>query len=170
MPESTKAEVQAPRATGKIRNPQDFYGGLVLILVAIFALWAGSDLTGIRGFQFGPGTAPRMFAILLGAMGVVIMLIGLLTDGPAVQRYHVRGPLLVTAAIVFFAVTIRPLGLVFASFFTILIAAAASDEVRWRESVIWSAGLTLFCSLLFPKALNLPLQLWPDFLMRYLGM
>jgi len=82
----------------------------------------------------------------------------------------VRGPLLVTAAIVFFAVTIRPLGLVFASFFTILIAAAASDEVRWRESVIWSAGLTLFCSLLFPKALNLPLQLWPDFLMRYLGM
>ena len=36
-----------------------------------------SDLTGIRGFQFGPGTAPRMFAILLGAMGIVIMLIGL---------------------------------------------------------------------------------------------
>ena len=170
MPESTKAEVQAPRATGKIRNPQDFYGGLVLILVAIFALWAGSDLTGIRGFQFGPGTAPRMFAILLGAMGLVIMVIGLLTDGPALQRYHVRGPLLVVAAILFFAFAIRPLGLVITSFVTILIAASASNEVRWVESVIWAAGLTLFCSLLFPKALNLPLQLWPDVLMRALGM
>lgn len=170
MPESTKAEAQAPRATGKIRNPQDFYGGFALVLFAIFALWAGGDLTGIKGFQFGPGTAPRMFAIMLGAMGVVIMLIGLLSDGPALQRYAVRGPLLVVAAILFFAVAIRPLGLVFTSFITIMIAAAASNEVRWIESIIWAAALTLFCSLLFPKALGLPLQLFPDWLMRLLGM
>jgi putative tricarboxylic transport membrane protein len=168
MSESGKAEAQAPRAAGKIRNPQDFWGGFALVCFAIFALWAGSDLTGIRGFQFGPGTAPRMFAILLGGMGVIIMLVGLLTDGPALQRYAIRGPILVTAAILFFAVSIRPMGLVFTSFVTIMIAAAASDEVRWRESVIWAAFLTLFCSLLFPKALNLPLQLWPDWLMRWL--
>ncbi len=168
MPEGMK--VQAPRALGKIRNPQDFYGGLVLILFAAFALWAASDLTGIKGFQFGPGTAPRMFAILLGAIGLVIMLTGFFTDGPALQRYAVRGPFFVIAAILFFAVAIRPLGLVGTSFFAILIAAAASDEVRWVESVIWAAVLTLFCSLLFPKGLGLPLQLWPDWLMRYLGM
>ena len=166
MPESTKAEVQAPRATGKIRNPQDFYGGLVLILVAIFALWAGSDLTGIRGFQFGPGTAPRMFAILLGAMGVVIMLIGLLTDGPAVQRYHVRGPLLVTAAIVFFAVTIRPLGLVFSAFASFIIAALGTPETKWKETIIVGICLTIGCSLLFPYALGLPLQLFPRFMIQ----
>lgn len=166
MSESSKAGAQAPRAAGKIRNPQDFWGGFVLVCFAIFALWASSDLAGIRGFQFGPGTAPRMFAILLGGMGVIIMLVGLLTDGPQVQRYAVRGPLIVTASILFFAVAIRPLGLVFTSFLTVLISAAASDEVRWIETVIWSAFLSLFCSLLFPKALNLPLQLWPDWLMR----
>ena len=76
MSEKVKAEVQAPRAIGKIRNPQDFWGGFVLVVFAIFALWAGSDLGGIKGFQFGPGTAPRMFAIMLAGMGVVIMLIG----------------------------------------------------------------------------------------------
>ncbi len=166
MSESSKAGAQAPRAGGKIRNPQDFWGGLILVVFAIFALWAGSDLSGIRGFQFGPGTAPRIFAFLLGGMGVAIMLIGLTTDGPHLQRYAIRGPVLVTAAILFFAVSIRPLGLVFTSFITIMIAAAASEEVRWIESVIWAAFLTLFCSLLFPKALNLPLQLWPDWLMR----
>jgi putative tricarboxylic transport membrane protein len=168
MSDKVKAEVQAPRAAGKIRNPQDFWGGFVLVCFAIFALWAGSDLGGIKGFQFGPGTAPRMFAVLLGAMGVVIMLIGLTTDGPVLQRYAIRGPVLVTASILFFAVAIRPLGLVFTSFMTIMIAASASDEVRWIETVIWAAFLTLFCSLLFPKALNLPLQLWPDWLMRLL--
>jgi putative tricarboxylic transport membrane protein len=164
------ADAKAPRATGLIRNPQDFYGGLVLVLFSAFALWAAGDLTGIKGFQFGPGTAPRMFAVLLGAMGLIIMLIGFFTDGPALQRYAVRGPLFVIASLVFFAVSIRPLGLVFTSFFTILISAAASDEVRWVESIIWSAVLTLFCSLLFPYGLNLPLQLFPDWMMRLLGM
>ena len=98
---------------------------------AVFALWASSDLTGQRGFQFGPGTAPRMFAIMLGAMGVIIMLIGLTTDGPTLQRYAIRGPVLVTASILFFAVAIRPLGLVFTSFLTVLIAA-----VRLRRGAL----------------------------------
>jgi putative tricarboxylic transport membrane protein len=168
MSEGTKPGAQAHRSLIQVRNPQDFWGGLALIIFAIFALWAGSDLSGIRGFQFGPGTAPRMFAILLGLMGIVIMLTGLLTDGPRLAHYAIRGPVLVTAAILFFAVAIRPLGLVFTSFVTVLVAAAASEEVRWVETVIWAAFLTLFCSLLFPKALNLPLQLWPEWLMRLL--
>src|SRR4051812_16859003 len=168
MAEGAEPQADAPRATGMIRNPQDFYGGLVLILFAAFALWASGDLTGIRGFQFGPGTAPRMFAILLGLMGVVILLLGYFTEGPPLQRYAFRGPFWVIVSILFFAAAVRPLGLVFTSFFTILIAAAGSDEVRWKESIIWSAALTLFCALLFPKALGLPLQLWPEWLAPYL--
>jgi putative tricarboxylic transport membrane protein len=170
MAEGVEPQAESPRATGLIRNPQDFYGGLVLILFAGFALWASSDLTGIRGFQFGPGTAPRMFASLLGIMGFIIMLIGFFTDGPVLQRYAVRGPFFVIAAVLFFAASIRPLGLVITSFTTIMIAAAASDEVRWKESIIWAAALTLFCSLLFKQALGLPLQFWPEWLMRLLGM
>jgi hypothetical protein len=34
--------------------------------------------------------------------------------------------------------------------------------VRWFESLIWAALLTAFCVLVFPIALNLPLQLWPQ--------
>ena len=48
-----------------IRGPQDFVGGLALMAVALFALWASSDLQGMHGFSFGAGTAPRMFAVLL---------------------------------------------------------------------------------------------------------
>ena len=43
-----------------IRGPQDFVGGLALIAIALFALWASSDLQGMHGFSFGAGTAPRM--------------------------------------------------------------------------------------------------------------
>ena len=48
-----------------ITGPQDFVGGLALMGVALFALWASSDLQGMHGFSFGAGTAPRMFAGLL---------------------------------------------------------------------------------------------------------
>jgi hypothetical protein len=56
---------------------------------------------------------------------------------------------------------VRPLGLVIASFCTLMIAAAASKEIRWVESIIWSALLTAGCVALFIYGLNLPLQLWP---------
>ena len=45
-----------------IKGPQDFVGGLALMAVALFAFWASRDLQGMRGFSFGAGTAPRMFA------------------------------------------------------------------------------------------------------------
>lgn len=147
----------------RIRAPQDFYGGLVLIALATFALWAGRDLPGMHGFAFGPGTAPRLFATLLIILGGVISVVGLLTDGPAIPRFAIRGPMWVTASILSFSASIRPAGLIIASFMTFMIAAMASKETRWVESTIMAVAMTAFCVFLFPYALNLPFQLWPRF-------
>lgn len=219
MSEGVGPGAQAPHSRGLIRSPRDFWGGVGLVALALFAVWACSDLPGMRGFAFGPGTAPRMFAYCLLGLGVAIALVGLLTDGeptepfafsgpagaalllllliplnifsarisrmlPAVAadvvfaavtaiivlalalaltRFVPRGPLFITAATIVFGVTVRPLGLVFSSFVSMLISAYATDEVRWIEAIICAAALTLFCSLLFPWGLNLPLQLWPRF-------
>src|SRR5262245_11796018 len=65
-----------------IPNPQDYYGGVVLIGLALFVFWAGSDLPGMRGFSFGPGTAPRLFASVLLVLAVGVTAIGLLVAGP----------------------------------------------------------------------------------------
>lgn len=147
----------------RIRNPQDFYGGLVLAVFALLALWAGSDLPGMRGFAFGPGTAPRLFSILLLGVSLAIAVSGLFTDGPRLEKWGIRGPVLFIASVLFFGVAIRPLGLVTASFGSLLIAAAASEEARWLETVIWAAILTAACVALFIYGLKLPLQLWPRF-------
>src|SRR6267378_345431 len=106
-----------------VRGPQDFVGGIALIAIAVFALWASSDLQGMHGFSFGAGTAPRMFAVLL-------------------------------------------LGLVISAFASFLIAALGTPETRWRETIIVGICLTIGCSLLFPYALGLPLQLFPRFLIQ----
>jgi putative tricarboxylic transport membrane protein len=218
MSESAGRGAEAPR-NWLTRNPKDLWGGLVLIGMAGFALWACSDLPGMRGFAFGPGTAPRLFAYSLMAVGVGVVLVGLFTDGPpeedfafsgplggavllvalipityysarlghivpgvapdiivaaigaivvlalafALIRFAPRGPVFITAATLIFAVSVRPIGLVIASFVSLVVSAYATEEIRWMETLIWAAVLTLFCSLLFPYGLNLPLQLWPRF-------
>jgi len=209
MSEGVQASPDVPRGGSRIRDPRDFYGGLALIALGVFALWASRDLPGMHGFAFGPGTAPRMFAIVLIGLGAVIAGMGLITEGAAVERYEitgptlinlayilvvsaqtfsfkmvalavlvlgvilsviglmgarrnlVRGPLFITLSVLIFAMAVRPLGLVIASYFSILAASFATHEVRPLEALIWSAVLSAFCVLLFPIALNLPLQLWP---------
>jgi putative tricarboxylic transport membrane protein len=147
----------------RVQNQQDFYGGMALILLALTAFVASNDLPGMRGFAFGPGTAPRLFAFTLAILALIVVVTGLLTKGPHITPYKVRGVVFITGSILAFAATIRPLGLVIASFSCIVICAAAAEDVKWRETVLWAAVLTAFCSFLFPYGLNLPFQLWPRF-------
>ena len=37
-----------------VKNQQDFYGGMALILLSLIAFVASNDLPGMRGFAFGP--------------------------------------------------------------------------------------------------------------------
>jgi len=147
----------------RVQNPQDFYGGMALIMLALIAFVASNDLPGMRGFAFGPGTAPRLFAFALALLSLGVVVTGLLTKGPHITPYKVRGMVFIIGAILVFAATIRPLGLVIATFSTIVVCAAAAEDVKWRETVIWAVILTAFCSVLFPYGLNLPFQLWPRF-------
>jgi putative tricarboxylic transport membrane protein len=149
-----------------IKGPQDFVGGLALMALALFALWASRDLQGMHGFSFGAGTAPRMFAVLLLALGFGVMLVGLLSEGAPIQKYHWRGPLFVSLAILAFAFMIRPLGLVVSAFASFMIAALGTEETRWVEAIIVGICLTVGCSLLFPYALGLPFQLFPRFMIQ----
>src|SRR5712671_4307035 len=142
----------SPKGRGfifSIRSPRDFWGGLVLIAVGILAIWASRDLPGQRGFAFGPGTAPRLFSGLLVGLGALVALVGLVTDGPRIEKYKVRGPVLVIVGILAFAGMIRPLGMVIASYVTFIIAILGSKEMRVLESIIAAAVMTAFCVLLF---------------------
>ena len=115
----------------------------------------------MKGFSFGPGSAPRMFGILLLLLGLGVAITGLLTDGAPLQTYGVRGPLFVTLAILSFSLTIRPLGLVISAMLSFVISALGTAETKWPETIIVGICLTIGCSLLFPYALGLPLELFP---------
>ncbi len=153
----------------KIRAPRDFWGGLALVALAAIALWASRDLASMQGIAFGPGTAPRLFAMLLAIIGGVVAITGLMTDGPDIEGFAWRGPAFVLAGIVAFAAMMQglfflpPLGLVASSFAAFLISFTGSREMGWLESLIAAAAMTVFCVVLFSYLLKLPFRLWPAF-------
>ncbi len=145
-----------------VHGPRDYFGGLALLALALFAIWASSDLPGMHGFAFGPGTAPRLFSLVLGGAGVMVAVIGLFAEGPGLERFAIRGPLFITVSTIVFAIMIRHFGLVIASFVSIVVSALGSSESKWLETILWGAFLSAFCAVLFPYVLNLPMPLWPQ--------
>ena len=89
----------------RVQNPQDVYGGMALILLALIAFVASNDLPGMRGFAFGPGTAPRLFAFTLAILSLGVVVGGLLTSGPEVSGYKMRGVIFIIGSILAFAAT-----------------------------------------------------------------
>jgi len=140
---------------------QDFGGGLVIIAVAGFAFWQASDLPIGTLAGMGPGMLPRSLAVLLGLLGALLLVDSIWADGPPLGRWSIRGPFLVLAGVVAFGLAVRPLGLVVAGPLAIVIAALASDEVRWGETLAFGALMTAFCIGLFKFALGLPIPLAP---------
>jgi putative tricarboxylic transport membrane protein len=154
-------ESSSPRLPTAIWSRQDFVGGLVVIAVALFAFWQAADLPiGTLG-GMGPGMLPKSLAVLFGLLGALLVLGSVFEAGPPLERWSIRGPVFVALAIVAFGLTVRPLGLVVAGPLAIVIAALASNEVRWVETIVVGLLMTIICIGLFKFALGLPIPLAP---------
>jgi len=140
---------------------QDFVGGLVGIGLAAFGLWQSADLPlGTLG-GMGPGMLPKSLSVVLGLLSALLVVDAVMEAGPAVGRWSIRGPLFVLGAVVAFGLAVRPLGLIVAGPLAIVIGALASNEVRWKETLLVGAVVTAFCIGLFKFALGLPIPLAP---------
>src|SRR5258705_5965108 len=82
-----------------VKGPREFYGGLAVVAGALVAIWASWNLPGRRGFAFGPGTAPFMFAVVLGALGAAVAAKGAIAKGPGIDRIYNRRPPVVTLSV-----------------------------------------------------------------------
>lgn len=164
----------ASEGRGLIKSPQNFVGGLVLLVFSTVCYLQVVNLAGIKGSTFGSGTVPRAFCLVLGLISLLVMLSGFTTQGPKLERFPWRAPLFIMLAIAFFGLTIRGfdlgfvqvpgLGLAISGFFTVMLAGAAMDDFRIGEGLMFAVVVTAFCCFLFPFALGLPIPLYPPFL------
>ena len=138
----------------KIKSPQDLGTAALLMLLGVVGLWAGGDYTMGTVARMGPGYMPRalsmgliLFALWIGAGAFV-------RNGPPIGRLAWRPLAFVIAAIVLFAIMIRPLGLWPSTFLVVLFCGVATPDARWKEVAILSVGLATFVVLVFVYGLN----------------
>lgn len=153
---------------GLLKAPQDFAAGLFLITFALIAFFGAWDLKFGKLSGIGPGLMPRVTAFIVGTFGLLLVVQALITRGDQLERWAIRGPVFVLAAVVVFALTVRTAGLIVAGPLAVIVSALADKGSRPLEIVIFAVALTTLCGLMFKDILNLPipfdpLGLVPDF-------
>jgi putative tricarboxylic transport membrane protein len=152
---------QSPNRRASVRSAIDIAGGLFLLAIAALGYIGGYSLPVGHLSGIGSGLLPKTLAFLVAAFGILLIVQGLFGDGPALERWAIRGPLFVLGAVVLFALTIRWGGLVVAGPLAVVMSALGSDETRPTEIAIFAVGLTLLSGLLFKELLNLPIPFDP---------
>lgn len=91
----------------RIAAPQDFAGGLFLIGIGLLAYWASSNLGMGTLRAMGPGMLPKSLAVIVAAVGVILLLTSLKAEGPELDAWSIRGLFFVLLGAGLFALTIR---------------------------------------------------------------
>lgn len=146
------------------RSPQDIVGGLFLVAIAALALYLVNHLPASGRVGFASGTAPRLFAYGLMALGAWIAIAGIFKEGSGIGSFNWRGLFTILGSVVLFAVGIRYVGLALIGVPMVMLASLADNKFKAEESLYFGIGMTTFCGLLFPTILGQPIPLWPPFL------
>jgi hypothetical protein len=103
MPTEVEGAAAAERS-GFIRAPQEFAAGLALIAIALFAIWATSDLSQGTLRAMGPAMLPRWLATGVGLCGLAVVIMSLITPGEPLRVSDYSGILSFAAILAISAV------------------------------------------------------------------
>lgn len=110
--------------------------------------------------QMGPGYMPLALGGLLVALGLAIVVKGFIAgEGEPIGGVDWRALILITASLLFFAITVRGLGVALSLFGATVLAALARSTTGIVEALVIAAGLTALSILIFIVALQLRLPL-----------
>ncbi len=140
-------------------NRKDLICGLVFVVIGLLFAVGSTDLDMGTATRMGPGYFPMVLAGLLILLGLIIAGKSFGQPDAAIGGIPWRAMLLIIPALCFFGFAVRGIGLVPGIFIVALAASFASSKMTPLLAVLLSAGLSIFCSLVFVKGLGLPIQL-----------
>lgn len=148
---------------GMLRR-QDVAAGLFFLALAAAAFALALDLPAGRAARMGPGFYPRLVALALGVVSLMLLVRGIwFRRFDAVEGFTLRPVASVAVAILIFAFVTPVLGLFLSALAATLATGFLSREFTLREGALIGAGLGAFASLVFVAALGLPLPVFPKF-------
>lgn len=144
-----------------LRSAQDYAAGVFIITIALVGVVGSLSLNFRTTTGVGPGMMPTSTGLILIALGLILMINGVISRGPHLERWSIRGIVFVLGSALMFAWTIRPMGLVVAGPLAVIISAFADRDTKWIEVIIFALIMTFACVALFSWGLKLPIPIWP---------
>jgi hypothetical protein len=143
----------------QLRNPKDFWTGIIYVLSGSSAFIIARDYQMGTALKMGPGYFPTILSVLLVLSGIISLIRSFARQGSPVDRFTVKGLAAVLAATILFGLLLRGGGLIVALPVLVVASALASSRFRWRQSLLLAAGLTLACTMIFLKGLGVPIPM-----------
>lgn len=147
-----------------IRNPKDFWSGLIFIAVGSASLFISGDYERGTAGMMGPGYFPTVLGWLLAAIGAVAVIRSSVIRGDAIGRFAIGKAILVLLATVLFGVLVRGAGMVAAIVVMIMMSGYASVRFNTRRYLLLALGMAAFCVLVFITGLGLPIPMFGPWL------
>ena len=151
----------------KIKSQRDFWSGLMFIVVGLGFAWGALGYSFGTSARPGPGYFPFGLGILLAVLGAAVLFKALTieSDGGDPIGAIAWKPLgFIVGTVAIFGWALPHLGMVIALPLLVIVAALAGDEFHWGEAILNAAILTVGSWVIFIKALNLTIPMWPSFI------
>lgn len=142
-----------------IRNPKDFWAGIMFLAISLATVIIARDYPMGSAGRMGPGFFPSLLGWILAGISAIVLIGSLATRGEPLERFAVKDMVLILGSVLLFGFLVRGAGLACAIPVLILVSAAASTKFRVPAAMGLAIGATIFCVLLFVKALGLPLPI-----------
>ncbi|MEA2989278.1 MAG: putative tricarboxylic transport rane protein [Alphaproteobacteria bacterium] len=146
-----------------ILDNKDVWAGLFLVAAGAAAMVMARHYIFGTALRMGPGYFPTVLGGMLILFGLYILAAGLRRGESLEGSWSLRALVVLPLSLVLFGLLIDRAGFVPAMMVLTFGSATASTEFRFVEALLFAAGLTALCAIVFVGALGLPYPLIAGF-------
>ena len=142
-----------------IRNPKEFWSGVMFTLFGVAAVFIGQDYTIGSAGKMGPGYFPTALGSILAVLGLIAIVRSFLKAGEGFDQFAIKPGFLVLLSVFLFGILMRGAGMVAAVLALVMVSAYASSQFRFKSTVLLAIGGAVFCAIVFVLGLGVPMPL-----------
>lgn len=143
-----------------IRNPQDFWSGVIFLALGLAAVIIGSDYAMGSAGRMGPAYFPTLLGTLLSVIGAISLGRSFFRRGEPIEGISLRNLALVISSVALFGFLMRGAGLLIAVIVLVMVSGYASQKFKLVPFLMVAVGLAAFSALVFVIGLGLPMPIF----------
>lgn len=144
----------------KLKNPEDFWAGLLFIGFGVLVMAVCRNYPMGRNTHMGPGYFPMYAGAILAVLGAIISLVSFRVEGERIKPFAWRGMIMLSIGFAAFGWSVDHIGFVPALLVLIFCSALAGKEFKLLQVLVMSGVLIVGSVALFIFGLKLPFSLF----------